>query len=149
MNHSDLDSHQIIAWDMDGTLVDGPNAAFFRKYILANPQKEHHIVTFRTGPSQAGLEQTWAQDAIDELESYGVPRGTIKAVHSVPDNLFAAYANSRTLLVGEELDQFMCWKGKTAKSFGATVLVDDMEMMVIKGCDLHDVDFVHSHDPIR
>lgn len=42
-----LKDHQIICWDIDNTLINGPNSSLFRQWIKSNPDKEHHIVTFR------------------------------------------------------------------------------------------------------
>jgi hypothetical protein len=54
MKHPVLDEHAVIAWDMDSTLVNGPNSAFFRSYILAHPEKRHVVITHRT-------PRAWAQ----------------------------------------------------------------------------------------
>lgn len=151
-----LDRHQIIAWDFDGTLVDGPFSHIWRAYLLSTPEKQHHIVTFRTGPSRAGLDGTWAEDALHELEDHGIKRTRILAVHSIPQEIFQHYGVARLWSEDSGLapeivanaERMIEWKGKCAKSFGATVLVDDMEDMVRLGCDRHGVEFVHSHYPL-
>lgn len=148
-----LGSHDIIAWDFDGTLVDGPLSHMWRTYLLENPQQQHHIVTFRTGPSRAGLPGTWAEDCYHELAELGVRRSKIHAVHSIPQEIFTHYGVARLYCetsqalvpeVQQNAEKLMEWKGKCAASFGATILVDDMEEMVRLGCDRYGVAFLHS-----
>lgn len=148
MNCPQLDCHDIIAWDMDGTLVNGPNAAFFRAYILAHPEKQHHIVTFRTGPAQQDFAvKFWHEECVYELHHHGVPHGTIRAVHSCPDDLYHAYAQSRSFYNPEKTQAFMEWKGMKAAEFGATVLVDDMAALVVEGCTKYGIAYVDAYDP--
>lgn len=144
LSHPLLDPHQIIAWDMDQTLIGGPNSEFFRAYILAHPEKEHHIVTFRTGPSLTYTEVAlWRDECVYELNHEGMPHGTIRSISSLPDDLDLF----GRVLSSAEADMMMTWKGKTAKGLGATVLVDDMQSMVERGCERYGVTFVHAHDP--
>lgn len=147
MKHDLLDPHQIIAWDMDQTLVNGPYSEFFRAYIQAHPEKEHHIVTFRTGAAQrfAGVDY-WHDECHHELDELGIPHGTIRAVHGIPDRLYHSYAQQRSFYRPDEVKDFLMWKGKKAHEIGATVLVDDMGAMVIQGCEHYGVAFVDSHD---
>ena len=44
-----LDRFNKIAWDFDGTLDGHPKSSLMHEYIIANPEKEHVIVTFRSG----------------------------------------------------------------------------------------------------
>lgn len=146
LNHPLLDPHQIIAWDMDGTLIDGPNAKFFRAYILAHPEKQHHIVTFRTGPALNSMEVAmWKDECVYELFHLGVPHGTIKQTHAMPDHLYHAWAQRKTFIQETEVAAFLDWKGKTAAEIGATVMIDDMPGMVKKGCRNHGVTFIDAH----
>lgn len=151
-----LDKHDVIAWDFDGTLVDGPLSHLWRAYLRENPQKEHHIITFRTGPSRAGLDGTWAEDCYWELASFGIRNTRIKAVHSIPQEIFQYYGVARLYCdvsqslvpeVQRNAEKIMEWKGKCASENGATVLIDDMEEMVRLGCDRYKVQFIHSHTP--
>lgn len=131
-----LDIHEKIAWDVDGTLVGGHNSDYFCRYIIANPHKEHHLVTFRT-------PRNWAELALEELEEQGVPRSLIAGVHSVPDELYHAYA-MRAIIETEQsdIDLYREWKAMTAKSIGCTVLVDDMGDIVADGCIKHGITFI-------
>jgi hypothetical protein len=147
LTHPLLDPHAIIAWDMDGTLIDGPNAKFFRAYILAHPEKQHHIVTFRTGPALVFAEVTmWKDECVYELFHLGVQHGTIAKIHGMPDDLYHAWAQRKTFLQPEKVEQFLDWKGRTAAEIGATVMIDDMPGMVKKGCKNHGVVFIDAHN---
>jgi phosphoglycolate phosphatase-like HAD superfamily hydrolase len=139
MNHPLLDPHEIIAWDIDGTLVNGPNSHFFREYIRAHPQKQHHIVTFRT-------PRPWAEDVFRELAPFGITREMIAGVHNVADELYHAYAQRRTFEQPEKVAAYLNYKGAKAKELGATVLVDDMADQVIQGCEAHSIVFVDAFD---
>jgi hypothetical protein len=132
MKHPLLDSHHKIAWDMDETLVNGPNSEFFRQYIAAHPEKEHYIVTFRTGDA-------WIADIPFELADEGLNPDLIKAVSSVPMKIWIERHLSRVHMA-------VCndWKGFEAKRLGCTVLVDDMEASVLPGCEKHGITFIHS-----
>ncbi|RYD65103.1 MAG: hypothetical protein EOP83_08075, partial [Verrucomicrobiaceae bacterium] len=148
MNHPLLDPHDTIAWDMDGTLIDGPNSEFFRAYILAHPEKHHHIVTFRTGPSRRfpdNASALWKDDAIHELLEHGVALDVFKATHGIPEELYSAWASRKTLLSEAEVAAYVMWKGKMAAEIGATVMVDDMPGMVKKGCKAHGVVFIDAN----
>lgn len=137
MKHPLLDDHAVIAWDMDETLVNGPNSDFFRRYILAHPEKTHVVITFRT-------PRPWAQDVYRELEPYGITREHITAVHNVPDDLYHAYAQRRTFPQPEKVAAYYAYKGMQAKAIGATVLVDDNVAHTEQGCRTHGVVFVHA-----
>ena len=154
MKHPILDKHSIISWDMDGTLIDGDNAAFFIQYIVAHPEKTHNIVTFR--------DALWAKEVIPDLVSaYGINPSIINAVLSCPDRLYEAYY-LRTYKTPHDLMQsgfdlkhldaekndFFDWKGFISKETGATILVDDMPSWVEDGCCRYGIEFLDSRIPI-
>lgn len=140
MRHPLLDHHDVIAWDMDGTLIDGPHSHFFRAYIMAHPEKTHHIVTFR--------DRLWAMRAPLELALFHrLPTEHIAGVHDCPQNLWQAYVQRESFYQPDLVDAYLIWKGKKAAELGCTVLVDDMAEQVIKGCELHSVAFIHALDP--
>lgn len=147
VKHPLLDPHSVIAWDMDGTLIDGTYSAFFREYILAHPEKTHYIVTFRTGKARQFATEWWRDECDFELHHHGVPHGTIKAIYGVPDHLYHAYAQMRSFFNPDRVQEFLEWKGLKASELGASLLVDDMEQLVVSGCDRYGVDFVNSEDP--
>jgi len=133
MDHPLLSPHAKIAWDMDGTLVDSPNARFFQHYIIETPWTEHHVVTFR------GLDHV--PGVYRQLAEHGVTPDMIAGVHACPQDLRAAYDERNDPV---KLDLFLRWKGLTAAGFGCTLLVDDMRELVIKGCEEHGVAYIDS-----
>jgi phosphoglycolate phosphatase-like HAD superfamily hydrolase len=141
MNISLLDQHDVIAWDLDGTLVNGENSRLLCEYILAHPEKTHHFITFRT-------PHDWAQDIFRELQPVGITRFMIASVQSVPEHLYFAYASETAEDANmAHVSEFYAWKGMRAAELGCTALVDDMRALVIRGCLLHGVTYVDANDP--
>lgn len=138
MKNDLLDPHQSIAWDADGTIASGPNARFFCNYIIAHPEKQHHIVTFR--------DPIWAKQVYQELLSnYGVPAHHISSVNACPQHLEAAYSIRKLFYDQSGVEAYIHWKGMTAKELGCTVLIDDMESAVLSGCQKYGITFLHAH----
>ncbi len=158
MNFGQLEKHNVIAWDMDGTLVDGKYSAHWRRFLSLTPDRTHYVLTFRTGKSRiAGKpdDATWAGDVYDELASYGISPKLIRGVFGIPSEIFAYYGNDPRYrhddVHAEDVQKFLLghqelveWKGKKANELGATVLIDDMEKMVLPGCQRYGVEFVLS-----
>ncbi len=160
MLHSVLDMHDTIGWDMDMTLIKGPNSKFFRDYIIAHPEKTHRIITFR--------DKSWASRAYDELEGYGLvgARTLISSIENCPENwhdyyMIAtqpryAWERKQMLAQGEVtqeyLDEcvhnFLRFKGSRCKEVGCTVLVDDLPQWVMPGVNENGIAFVHALHPI-
>lgn len=158
--HPILDQHDVIAWDMDGTLVDGPNAAFFLSYIALTPQKRHHIITFRN--------RAWADTCWAELRHNGLVevKTLIRSVESCPELIHDCFMIRHRLDGAEERRRFLDhreltrdefethaeafreWKGERAMILGCTILVDDMAPFVLPGCTKHAVTFLHAHADI-
>lgn len=142
MFHPLLHKHEKIAWDMDGTLVDGLNSAFFRKYVTANKEKKHYIITFR--------DKKWADRIPSELAKSGLDTKNFVSIHPCPSYLWLAYATRDRTPVGHPSLQlahdYLHWKGRTAKKLGCTVLIDDMVDQVIKGCIFHEVEFYDANN---
>jgi FMN phosphatase YigB (HAD superfamily) len=157
--HPILDQHDTIAWDFDGTLVDGPNSAYFRSYISLNPQKRHHIITFRN--------RAWANTCWAELRIHGLDSKTfIRSVESCPEHFHDCYHvrrntppeyhevfkeqhNYSSKQFNEYADSYSLWKAERASQIGCTILVDDMPQNVLPGCERHGIVFYHAHDLIR
>lgn len=137
MRNESLDPHEAIAWDVDQTLINGPNSEFFCRYIRGNPHKRHFVVTFRTPHS-------WAEQALEQIRENGVDPRFISGVSSVPEHLFEAFAQRHVTIDAARLLEFNHWKGMEAARLGCSVLVDDMEEHVILGCQRHRVKFLHS-----
>lgn len=160
MNHPILDLHDTIGWDMDQTLIKGPNSEFFRDYIVAHPEKTHRIITFRN--------KSWADTAYDELESYGLvgARSLISSIENCPETWHDYYMINthphyswekidmlkRGLVTQDVLDEcvhnFLRFKGARCKEVGCTVLVDDLPQWVMPGVNENGITFVHALHPI-
>lgn len=156
--HPILDQHDAIAWDMDGTLVDGPNSAYFRAYIALTPHKRHHIVTFR---NRAWADTCWAELRHNGLDA---PR-FIRSVESCPEHFHDCYHVRRDKepafhaiyqdhhnfsldQFNEYADAYSFWKGERAMQMACTILVDDMPQNVLPGCERHGILFHHAFDPV-
>jgi hypothetical protein len=157
--HPILDQHSVIAWDMDNTLIDGPNSEFFLEYIAAHPEKRHHVITFRN---------RWeANDVWGQLRGAGLDTNLIRSVESCPEPIHDCYMirrradNRETRARYLEMDDltrdqfnayadaFVFWKGERAAVLKCTILVDDMPAWVLPGCYEHGVAFHHAFDPIQ
>ncbi|MGU3558603.1 hypothetical protein ACLBYL_19550 [Methylobacterium radiotolerans] len=132
-SHPLLDDHAAIAWDLDGTLVDGPRQTFLRAYLRGRRDKRHHLATFRRASRLA--------DVAVALAGAGLSPDLFDGVHCCPDRLREAFdAGGDPTLVRE----FRQWKGRVAAEHGCTVLVDDDADLVGEGCRLHAVIHVDS-----
>ncbi|WP_408903200.1 hypothetical protein [Methylobacterium radiotolerans] len=132
-SHPFLDDHAAIAWDLDGTLIDGPKQAFLGAYVRGRRDKRHHLATFRR-PSQRPA-------VVAALASVGLDANLFDALHFCPEQLRDAFdSGGETSLVRE----FRRWKGSIAAAHGCTVLVDDDADLVGEGCRLHAVVHVDS-----
>jgi hypothetical protein len=139
--HAVLDQHSHLGWDMDSTLVGGPNSEFFRRYIAEHRNKRHHIITFRF--------QSWADLIPAELSAAGLDPVTISGIHACPPHLYDLH--NEGLLMPSDVTReasyaFLRWKGRVARRLGCTLLVDDLEDWVIHGCKEEGVGFLHSLD---
>jgi hypothetical protein len=141
MKHELLDRHDNIAWDMDGTLVDGFYSRHFREYIAKNPHKAHYVVTFR--------DRKWANKIPDELQKVGFDPALIRSIHACPDHLWLAHSMRQFAVDHSHVEQYLAWKGMTSKKLGCTILVDDMADHVIKGCEIYGIQFLDANDPFQ
>lgn len=139
-----LDPHQNIGWDFDGTLIQGPNSERFRAYIAAHPDKRHHVITFR--------DREWANLIHYELGVLGLDPKLIASVENCPEPLHDMFMLSREpnsnvppRVAAKAAHHFLRWKGRRARELGCTVLVDDMAEWVVQGCEEHDVAFFNAN----
>lgn len=131
--HPLLDEHAAIAWDLDGTLVDGPRQVFLGAYLRGRRDKLHHLATFRRS-SRLG-------EVAAALAGVGLGMDLFAGVNFCPDRLRDAFdVGGDPALVRE----FRRWKGRVAAEHGCTVLVDDDADLVGDGCRLHAVVHVDS-----
>ena len=160
MIHPVLDMHDTIGWDMDQTLIKGPNSKFFRDYVIAHPDKTHRIITFRN--------KSWADDIFDELDAQGFVNSKqhFVSIENCPENWHDYYmiatlphhaALRKHLLDTQQVTQeyldecvheFLRFKGKRCKETGCTVLVDDLPRWVMPGVNENGIAFVHALHPI-
>ena len=139
MRHELLDHHQRIGWDIDGTLLGGPNSTFFRDYVTAHPEKEHHLITFR--------DEHGAHVAVVDLVRLGIPSARITSVNFCPQHLWLAWTRREEYYDEEKCTGYLAWKGETAKKLNCTVMVDDVPMEVSPGCIRNGVAFIDAFDP--
>lgn len=114
MTHPELDKHDKIGWDFDGTLIEGVNSAFYRQYIVDHPEKTHYIITFRNYIDA----NTIPAELIDLKFDFRL----IKNIH---------YNPTGESTCGAEVAMF---KAERCKQLGATILVDDLPEAVEAGC---------------
>lgn len=131
--HPLLDAHASIAWDLDGTLVDGPKQAFLGAYLLGRPDKQHHLVTFRRASQRRMVEAC--------LAKVGLGIHLFQAAHFCPDPLRDAFDDRGD---PELVREFRRWKGRASAEARCTVLVDDDADLVRDGCVLHGIVHVDS-----
>lgn len=160
MYYDILNSHDIVALDIDDTLVAGPKSLELQDWVSKNhDKKEIHLVTFRTGFNFQQVDGT--------LRWYNVPKEWFKGIHGIPQNVSELYYMARNVkdllrdrpakadrvlnyhkLDLDQVDKLILdaklWKGKKCKEIGATVLVDDLEYMVLPGCEHYGIQFVSS-----
>lgn len=139
-----LEPHQNLAWDFDGTLVQGPNSDLFRTYIAAHPEKRHHVITFR--------DREWASVIHHELGALGLDPKLIVSVENCPEPLHDTFQLSRVAgsciskaVAARAEHGFLRWKGHRARELGCTILVDDMAEWVVTGCQENGVAFLDAN----
>lgn len=139
-----LEAHQNLAWDFDGTLIQGPNSERFRAYIAAHPQKRHHVITFR--------DREWADLIPMELGTLGLDPALIASVENCPEPLHDMFMLGREpgsgvprRIADMAVHHFLRWKGRRARELGCTILVDDIADWVVRGCEEHGVAFLDAN----
>lgn len=115
---AEFDRHQKIGIDFDGTLVGHRHSALIQRYILDHPEKEFHIVTFRSHGWQNRIEFDLAKSTAET----GVPLtiGAFTAIHNMTDEGYATHIEMK----GDP--KYYAWKGVTCAQVGCTILLDDM-----------------------
>ena len=136
-----LHKHRKIAFDFDGTLVDGRSSLLIQNYIQNNDDKTYFIVTFRT-PVQAktipmelaahGLSSEWFATVVPMAARLALEFDEDQRIRRNSGLPNIERVSEAALLPGER--QVLNWKGFVAKKLGATVLVDDMPAYCAMGC---------------
>lgn len=145
-----LSQHQTIGWDVDATLIRGKNSHLFQQYVVDHPDKNHHIVTFRTGSLLRRLEIDLSVNKI--MPGFNI--GLFTGVHGISEAHFekgfsktqcvinyndnyenvllipparfqALYKISQEQYAKDHRECFS-FKPHTCKAKGMTILVDDM-----------------------
>jgi hypothetical protein len=145
-----LAGYKKIAFDLDGTLIDGVASAAIATFIKRHATKSYFIITFRT-PSQA-------VSIPSELISAGLSVDLFKQIIPISERLMFDFNEEQqqrrnagltplitdmpheALFPGEY--KLMHWKGFVARKLGATVLVDDLPFLVTLGCKKFGIDFI-------
>lgn len=169
MSLKQLSKHKIIGLDLDQTIINGFTSHKLQKFILDTyHKKEFHIITFRTknfphvwpdvskhsnnllnkdmfkeahGPLTRDMEN---HDLLSFLAQYHKEYDIKKLERKVKKDLYNRNLNFNEVV--KSYETILEFKGKKAKELGCTVLVDDLDHMVLPGCQAHSIEFIHSYD---
>lgn len=157
-----LNQHDIIAWDLDETLINGKNSSFFQKYVLSHPEKDHNIITYRTGENL----ETIFEDLENHFKGYHMK--IFSNIFSIPEQIDKDYANlpmkarqlydkefisdhtfNRKFKIDREKVKEICknyieWKPKVCSEIGANILIDDLYKNLKNVCDQYDIELIDS-----
>jgi hypothetical protein len=138
-----LKDHSIVAWDVDGVLLNHTLSLDMHNFISANPYNQtHHIVTFRSHGSELRI----FADIGTLHKNTVLKENNFASVSSIPKALYESqfrYVGQLLLPNPGGVEKFQSWKGEIAKSLGATVLIDDETANVLPGCHKHGI--MHHH----
>ncbi len=156
----ELDSHQKIGVDIDGTLINGFMSRLLQQYIKENHStKEFHLITFRDNEQ---IKTLWM-----EFYKVGIEMHWFKSFHNLEEDLNKQWlkncdkvahikSNQKKLdralnhhKISKEdyiktFDDINHFKAKICLKLGCTILIDDMEELVIGGCEFHKIDFLNA-----
>ena len=158
-----LKQHDIIGWDIDRTLIAGPNSELFREYVKRHPEKQHHLITFRS--SQHDLDNMkydlcFSDFSIDLFSGiHCVPADVGRSMYSydpvhlslachpdISDETFfrnTSMRNNRQEMV-RNLIAFNNFKPLKCREIGSGVLIDDMVRTLKDPCERHGVTLIDS-----
>jgi hypothetical protein len=128
-----LDKHQKIGIDFDHTLVNSNKTHLFEEYILANPDKEYWIVTFRNNTGFWTREQT-----IFDLQSH--TKLTMDHFEDIVMQVRQPDIATQSIIL--DGDESMHWKGLMCYERDITIMIDDMPEWVLPGCERYGIDFI-------
>lgn len=149
-----LKRHRKIAFDLDGTLIDGVASREIAEFIRDHPDKTYYIVTFRIPEQCLHLN--------DELTQVGLKRSDFREVVPMAKRFVMEFENDRAqrrfahlpppktvdhMLPGER--RYVHWKGFVCSKLGATVLIDDMPELSAPGCKQHNIALEDPFDFVR
>jgi hypothetical protein len=149
-----LKRHRKIAFDLDGTLVDGVASREIAEFIRDNPEKTYYIVTFRIPEQCLHLNEELAQVGLKRADFQDVvpmsKRFVIEFEDDQAQRRFANLPPPKTvdhMLPGER--RYVHWKGFVCSRLGATALIDDMPEMSAPGCKQHNIALEDPLDFVR
>ena len=108
----ELNKHEHIAWDIDGTLLEADHAKHLFAWVAANQQKKHYLVTFRNGHLLDSLE-----DEIENERAGG--RALFQRLHTMPEHI----------KWDKETEEIRTYKPNVCAENGYTVLIDDLTFL--------------------
>lgn len=135
-----------IGWDFDGTLIDHPNSPLIHEFILAHPDMKHYIITFRTH----GLQNTMFAEMQHKYPD-APGREAFDGTRNISDIAWERYSNIYQRRLVGRLDgpplpwesYYIEWKGMTCHDLHVPVLVDDLENLVLPGCEKYGIKYLH------
>jgi hypothetical protein len=143
-----LETYDILAWDIDETLIDNPYATAYAKYIIMHPKQTHIVVTHRSHGIQHSIRP--------DFEYFHGRKGNalyamFNNIHAVPDEIYSKHIKAiENRLLGlpydqAQIDTYHHWKGVICKEVGAQALIDDNIDQCYPGCEMHGIDFYYSY----
>lgn len=135
-----------IAWDFDGTLIDHPNSSLMHEFIRDHPDKQHYIVTFRTH----GLQNTMFSE-LQRKYPDAPKKEAFAGTRNISDVAWERFSHLYRLRLVNRLDgpllpweaYYLEWKGMTCDQLKLPVLVDDLEDLVLIGCEKYGIMYLH------
>lgn len=142
-------SFPAIAWDFDGTLIDHPNSVLMHEFILRHPEKQHHIITFRSHGYQNSIFHE-----LREIYPDAPGRSHFVGVRNIPDRAWEKFSEMTTRRLMGRLkgpltpweEYYIEWKGMVCGELNLPVLVDDREAQVLPGCERYGIMYLHPDD---
>ncbi len=139
LSPNEMNSHQRFGIDFDGTLV-GHNASWFlQQYIVTHPEKEFHLVTFRSHGRQWDIKEDLQESALNETH-VRIFSHHFTEIHNMSDEDFTKYNGA------VRQPEFYIWKAIKCKEIGCTILIDDMADFLYEHCEAHGVACFHPDD---
>ena len=136
---NELNSHQRLGIDFDGTLVGHKHSQILQQYIVTNPEKEFHLITFRSHGRQWDITEDLRESVLHETHVRITGRHFVQ-VHNMSDEDFTAYNGAI------RQPEFYLWKATKCKEIGCTILIDDMADFLHEYCVAHGVACFHPDD---
>lgn len=140
-----LRDHMSIGWDIDETLINGPNSRKFQQFVVNNPQISHNLVTFRNDKEDIdniandlmSMDIGFHIGLFDELRT--VPLSIVEKYNEVHAHFKTKkeYTSKKAIRIleyhkttQEEVEKIIKdmheWKSLACLEIGSTILVDDI-----------------------